>query len=208
MEVSTSPNRWRRVGLAEKEERAKRTNVTRLIYYNDSSIKSRRCMSSEELLESLTESPAEETAQGATLKVFVAEDLSRDVIEHLGSQLDIEPEFFREQMLGNEWYNIRDRHTNPRRLRATLRKRQWITIRYVTARYYSSAESFEVARRQAACWNVERRLDDDNNSSNGLDGKGTIVSLNRARASFWLQDGVNGTPAIGKYNRPNGTLSN
>lgn len=40
------------------------------------------------------------------LKLFVVEDLSREVIETLGSQFDIDPSFFREHIVDYVWYNI------------------------------------------------------------------------------------------------------
>lgn len=40
------------------------------------------------------------------LRLFVVEDLSRDVIEALGSKFDIDPSFFREHLVDYVWYNV------------------------------------------------------------------------------------------------------
>lgn len=40
------------------------------------------------------------------LRLFVVEDLSRDVIETLGSHFNIDPSFFREHLVDYIWYNI------------------------------------------------------------------------------------------------------
>lgn len=40
------------------------------------------------------------------LRLFVVEDLSREVIETLGSKFDIDPSFFREHLVDYVWYNI------------------------------------------------------------------------------------------------------
>lgn len=40
------------------------------------------------------------------LRLFVVEDLSREVIETLGSQYDVDPSFFREHLVDYVWYNI------------------------------------------------------------------------------------------------------
>ena len=41
-------------------------------------------------------------------RIFIVEDLSRDVIEALGAQYDIDPLFFRSHILDYLWYNTRD----------------------------------------------------------------------------------------------------
>lgn len=45
-------------------------------------------------------------ASSVKLRLFVVEDLSRDVIESLGSHYDVDPSFFREHLVDNVWYNI------------------------------------------------------------------------------------------------------
>lgn len=40
------------------------------------------------------------------LRLFVVEDISREVIETLGAHYDIDPSFFREHIVDYVWYNI------------------------------------------------------------------------------------------------------
>lgn len=40
------------------------------------------------------------------MRLFVVEDLSRDVIETLGCAYDVDPSFFREHIVDYFWYNI------------------------------------------------------------------------------------------------------
>lgn len=40
------------------------------------------------------------------LRMFVAEDISREVIETLGAHYDVDPSFFREHLVDYVWYNI------------------------------------------------------------------------------------------------------
>jgi long-subunit acyl-CoA synthetase (AMP-forming) len=117
MEVGTSPKRWVDLGNLKgseakreklraeqerkREERARKTKVTRLLYLKNNGVQKteRPYETPDELLAGLKEVTPEEKEDGVSLKLYVAEDLSRDVIEHLGAQLDIEPAFFREQIV-------------------------------------------------------------------------------------------------------------
>lgn len=47
------------------------------------------------------------------MRLFVVEDLSRDVIEMLGEQFNIDPHVFRAHIFDNAWYNIRDLTWDP-----------------------------------------------------------------------------------------------
>lgn len=44
--------------------------------------------------------------ESVKFRLWVVEDLSRDVIETLGNHYDIDPSFFREHILDYVWYNI------------------------------------------------------------------------------------------------------
>lgn len=45
-------------------------------------------------------------ASSVKLRLYVVEDLSREVIETLGSNYDVDPSFFREHLVDYVWYNI------------------------------------------------------------------------------------------------------
>ena len=192
MEIGTSPTKWADLQKQDNREEARaervsRTQVVRLLYLKNGETKPSTASTPDELLALLMETSLEEMRGEVNLKLFVVKDLSRDVIEHLGSQLDIEPAFFREQILDYAWYNTRDRWLDPPNLGMMLRKRRWLTIRYVTARYYANIPSFKEAQKQAATWNVLRRPDDDNNNRALWDQEGAVIGICRTRASFWMK---------------------
>lgn len=117
MEVTTTPLRWAGLNPAGKEDsekktrnqaredRATRTNVSRLDIYKSGDVIETVCKAKGELIEALKD----DKNDSRELRLFVVEDLSRDVIEALGFALDIEPAFFREQIVDYAWCNIRDR---------------------------------------------------------------------------------------------------
>lgn len=83
-----------------------RTNVTILDYsgagqpptpYN--------CTSSQGLKERIQKLEIEDS-KDIIFRLIVSEDLSRDVIEILGSAYDVDPSFFREHLTDNIWYNL------------------------------------------------------------------------------------------------------
>lgn len=49
---------------------------------------------------------AKQDSSEIKLRLYVVEDLSRDVIEALGGHYDVNPSFFREHIADNVWHNI------------------------------------------------------------------------------------------------------
>ncbi len=134
------------------------------------------------------------------LRLYVVQDLSKDVIEVLGSGLGIEPSFFRAHIVDYAWYNVRDRWRDPPALNVDSRQQNWIQLRYVTARYFESEKDFKKAEKEAEGFNILRRLDDDLSNKAWWDNEDAKVGLTRARATFWLKPGhTPGTAAIGRY---------
>jgi hypothetical protein len=201
MEVSTTPLRWKDLRTKtqgkfneKREERASRTNVTRLDYLESGDVVETECKTPDQLIDALSEDAGERQ-----LRLFVVEDLSRDVIEALGSNLDIEPAFFREHIVDYAWCNIRDKWHDPPNLQIAARRQRWVQLRYVTARYYKTTRSFERGVEDAERFNVFRRLDDDSNNKAVWDEKGAIVGIIRTRASFWLRHADSEKGAVGKH---------
>lgn len=60
---------------------------------------------SEMLQESLKELDSQQDSS-VKFRLFVVEDLSREVIETLGAHYDVDPSFFREHIVDYVWYNI------------------------------------------------------------------------------------------------------
>lgn len=205
MEVSTSPLRWKdfrtnKRSEAERDERASRTNVTRLDYLASGGIESKIYTKSSDLRDALEGEVTEKDDDERKFRLFVVEDLSRDVIELLGAHLDIEPGFFREQIFDYAWYNTRDRWVDPPRLSVVTKRQRWLQLRFPTARYFKTTASFKEGCKQAELFNVLRRPEDDLNNKALWDEQGAIVGVSRTRASFWLRTAKNpGESAIGKY---------
>jgi hypothetical protein len=130
-------------------------------------------------------------------RFFVVEDLSRRVIEALGSKFDLDPSFFREHINDYAWYNIRDRFAEARKLRVVAEQQPWVQLRWVRPRYFVNQDSYQAARVEANTFNIIRRPDEDYNNGALLDDEDATVALTRTRASFWTGK-INGED-IGEY---------
>jgi hypothetical protein len=201
MEISTTPVRWANFREKKKfytyedrEKRWKKTNVTRLDYLTTGKVEAKNYETSDALSDALKGKD-----DNSQFRLYVVEDLSRDVIEVLGAQLDIEPAFFREHIIDYAWCNIRDRWFDPPNLNLVAKQQRWLQLRFVTARYFTTPESFKRGCQEAESFNVLRRPDDDQNNRAMWDTKEAIVGLTRSRASFWLKNGeTHEKGAVGK----------
>ena len=197
MEVSTHPARWRLIDWAsdERRERARRTQVTQLEYHTSGKVVSHRYSRPEELRQALNDIDDQHH-----LRLFVVEDLSRDVIEALGDNLDIDPSFFRAHISDYAWSNVRDRWMDPPSLKVVRRRQSWFQIRYVYARYFKSWKTFQGGYNKAKLFNVMRRVEDDTNNKALFDDADAIVGVTRTRATFWSTnaDSVQKMGAVGK----------
>jgi len=196
MEVGTTPARWKYLRLqnAEQDKRFLKTNVRRLDY-----CKSGADIAEFETSNALSEAlnSVEPSNENVQLRLYVVEDLSRDVIELLGNKYDIDPAFFRSHIVDFAWYNVRDPWRDLPSLVKDSKKQSWTSIRFVTARYFESSEAFDKGSEEAKGWNVARRPDNDYNKA-CWDKPGANVALTRSKASFWLQRPVSiGSAAIG-----------
>lgn len=186
----------------QRSERASRTNVTRLDYAASAQVVSQTYKTPQDLRKGLEETCSIDLERPSTrnFRLYIVEDLSRDVIELLGASLDIEPAFFRDQILDYAWYNVRDRWVNPPRLDVAIKRQRWIQLRFVTSRYFKSAASFKKGCQQAESFNVLRKLEDDINNKAIWDDQGGVVGLSRARASLWLNSKDDLKATVGKCN--------
>ncbi|KAI1435797.1 hypothetical protein GGR50DRAFT_288608 [Xylaria sp. CBS 124048] len=201
MSIGTMPHHWPDLALdppqlsaseraSRKEnqrERIERTNVRVLDYY-PAEVKKTAYTSATALRESLGwAGGGHEEDPSLQFRLYVVEDLSRDVIEMLGTKFNVEPDFFRAQIADFAWYNVCDRWRIPPLLDITSRSQNWLQLRYVTARYFRSKESFQSSFKQADAFNVLRRVDDDLSNKSAWDEPDAIVGLTRSRAALWLQ---------------------
>lgn len=134
------------------------------------------------------------------LKLYVVEDLSREVIELFGSKFEIDPAFFREHIMDHAWYNIRDFWRDPPSLNVVARGQNWFQIRFVRARYFETGNIFRQAFRETEDWNVVRRPDEDENNLAFWDKADARVGMTRSRASFWMRRSrEENESAVGKH---------
>lgn len=161
------------------------------------------------------------------LSLFVVEDLSRDIIETLGAGLDIDPRFFRTQLIDYVWNNVRDPWREPPMLDVMSRQQNWFQMRLVRSRYFPNHQELSDAQDAVDRFNVMRRMDGDDNQAfwdkdpaMGKDGtknkaskaaNGSSSQLGeapvdakvghiRSRATFWLRNDIDNDTAVGKIN--------
>jgi hypothetical protein len=155
---------------------------------------------------------------GVKFSLFVVEDLSRDVIETLGSELAIDPRFFRAHITDYVWNNIRDRWREPSILQVDAKRQTWFQLRLIRSRYFEDQSQLTEAKTQVNEFNVMRRLDADKNqifwdkdpdptiwerfAGGSSQDKSRVdarvdakVGHMRSRATFWL----NPESTIGKH---------
>jgi len=90
------------------------------------------------------------------LRLFVVEDLSREVIEQLGYCFDIDPEFFLAHLSNHAWYNIRDPLWNPPSKNVDTARRDWYSLCFSRARYFPSHRLFNECQQAFGLFNVDR----------------------------------------------------
>lgn len=185
----------------EIQERASRTTITRL-HYLPSGVDSHVFRTPQKLKEALENEIQETETTKGLFRLYIVEDLSRDVIELLGGHYDIEPAFFREQIFDYTWYNTRDRWVDPPRLNVTTESQRWLQLRFPRIRYYKDAEDFKHGIEEYANFNVLRRPEDDLNNTSKFDDPSALVGISRTRASLWLSGKGKAGKArgsVGKY---------
>lgn len=137
--------------------------------------------------------------------LFVIEDLSRRVIEILGSTFGIDPRFFRAHIAEYVWNNVRDRWRDPSILEVDAQRRDWFQMRFMRSRYFANQKDLQDAEKETDNFNIMRRIITDPNDTfwdkdpklcrdwwpwgrtrreaTPVDAK---VGLIRSRATFWL----------------------
>lgn len=199
MEVGTTPLRWKDLKTQpdERKARIQRTNVT-YIECRDGRKKTVKHFDDAGALRQSISSLATRSSTEKSTHIFLMEDLSRDVVEALGSTFHIDPFFFREQIDDYTWYNTRDPWQNPPSLMAAIENRDWFRLRNVRLNYFETKELYEQARQESNMFNVLRRPDDDQNHWKYLDKAGSIVTLTRTKTSIWTgKTGVDNNIDVG-----------
>ncbi|KAL8895772.1 MAG: hypothetical protein Q9207_008016 [Kuettlingeria erythrocarpa] len=192
MRVTTAPPKWKFLQEEDKHERATRVNIILLEFRTE--VNTRHDITTIEHLRRLLPQQSADN-DDVVARLFVVEDLSRDVIETLGSHLDIDPMFFRGFLSDYNWYNTSDPWIELPPMHIALRQQSFFHARYAHARYFRNRRSYERARFEAGGFNVLRRLDHDESWSSGFDDPDSITGMVRSRMSFWVQPGKPGDAA-------------
>ncbi|GME66479.1 hypothetical protein EV356DRAFT_496865 [Neofusicoccum parvum] len=198
MEVTTSPLKWEFVcDKFVRDERAERTRICVLDFEPGIDTAQTDISSAPQLRSFLYESQGETKPPKARL--FIVEDLSRTVIESLGSHFDIDPLFFREHISDYLWYQVRDAWTELPDMRHVLKKRTYFNVRYLRPRFFRNEQSLVEARQQTGLFNVLRRLEAYPSRKPIIEGQGSSVGLLRTKAALWVRpnkDDESGVVAI------------
>ena len=188
MEVGTSPLKWRNLDAKEIEARAKRTRIAVLDFSPTSEPTRMDIQSSTKLTQLLDKTPLNKDPDFA--RIFVVEDLSRDVIEALGAHFDIDPLLFRAQISDYLWYNVRDPWVELNDLEQIASERNFFNIRYMRPRYFATEDSINKAKDNLGSFNVLRRLEQDLSWKvrKQRKPKGPTVGVVRSKASIWIRN--------------------
>ena len=184
MRVTTSPTKWRLLTDGDMQERATRAKMS-LIEFTADENRRHDITTSEQLRVLLPQLPSDNTNVKAW--VFVVEDLSRDVIEALGSYLDVNPMFFRKHISDYNWYNTRDPWVELPEMHIVQKAQPYYNVRYVQTRYFNDVKSYERAERETGGFNVLRRLNGDRKRRPWIEVPEAVVGTVRSRMSFWAQ---------------------
>lgn len=198
MQVTTSPPKWKliRQHPASRAERAQRVRACVIDYSDERLLRKVFCDNSDVLRQSIRHH-GEQLA--CRLRVIAVEDLSRDLIELLGAEYDIDPRFFREFIGDYLYYNSGDKRVQVPTLLVEQQARPFSTFGFLRARYFRDEEDFDEADRQSGMFNVLRRLDSDRSRKvlrNGRHNKNASVSLGRSKAALWTKPASTHQPAI------------
>ena len=201
MKVTATPPKQRFLNEQDKREKASRTKVSMLTFEPNAVIHRDDFLNVNELYFALN--GAQNDHNDIHARLFIVEDLSRDVIEALGARFDVDPLFFRGHISDYMWYNTRDPWVELPDLDIQSLKRSYLHVRYVQTRYFRSEDSLRRAIWEAGGFNVLRRVDRDGNWVPGLDIPKSDVGLVRTRTSIWIRPNKPGEKGVlGKSHRP------
>ncbi|KAL8792418.1 MAG: hypothetical protein Q9195_005032, partial [Heterodermia aff. obscurata] len=186
MRVTASPPNWRFLSPEEIQERACRTKAVLFVFHPDR-VQMLDINTIQQLQHALDQMPGIDDAIEFPPHLFVVEDLSRDVIECLGTHLDVDPMLFRGHISDYVWYNIRDPWIELPDLDIVHRQRSCFSIRYAQTRYFRDEEGLRKARAETGRFNVLRRVDRNGNWETGPDLPSSNIGTVRSKMSFWVQ---------------------
>lgn len=193
MEVSCAPVKWKLIQPCEhnRKQRAERCNVAVVDFCGGAPPTKTDPFTDVAKLKAALDTELPADTKSPPIRVIIVEDLSRDVVELLGSKYDIDPLFWRSHISDYLFHNARDRWAEVPDLECVAQERSFFNLQYLRARYFKTAKSFENAEYESGSYNVLRRLDSDRSRKRlqdlVLDSKGASVTLMRSKASLWLK---------------------
>ena len=201
MKVTTAPPKQKFLNDQDRREKASRTKVAMLTFEPNAAVHRVDLCDIKDLCKTL--SRPDDSHENVHARLFVVEDLSRDVIEALGARFDVDPLFFRGHISDYMWHNTRDPWVELPDLDITSRQRSYLHVRYVQTRYFRSEESLRKAKWEAGGFNVLRRVDKDGNWVPDVDIPNSDVGLVRSRTSLWIRPNKAGHKGVlGKFHFP------
>lgn len=184
----------------DREERGSRTKIAMLNFKQNAPIERIDFTNINDLAKGL--SWGNEMDDDIHARLYVVEDLSRDVIEALGSHFDVDPHFFRGHISHYMWYNTRDPWVELPDLEIVSRKRSYFHVRYVQSRYFRDQFSLSEAKRETGGFNILRKMDRDDNWVPNFDIPNSDVGLVRSKTSLWIRPRTeNEKGVLGKFTR-------
>ncbi|KAF3153881.1 hypothetical protein TWF569_001473 [Orbilia oligospora] len=183
MEVTTSPVKWKHITADNRKIRAERTKVAIIDVLPEGP--EVQWFYDIHKLEEFFKNPKNINPDHERL--FIVEDISRDVVELLGSHYNVDPFFWRGHISDYLWYNTRDPWVELEELPHIAGERNHFNLPYVHPRYFQNHESYLRATVEAGKMNVLRRLDNDGINVYVLDNDESVVALCRSKASFWMR---------------------
>ncbi len=194
MKVTTAPPKQKFLNDQDRRERASRTKVTMLTFEPNVAVHRADYIDINDLSTALN-GPSN-TQNDVSARLFVVEDLSRDVIEALGARFDVDPLFFRGHISDYMWHNTRDPWVELPDLDISSRTRSYSHVRYVQTRYFRSEESLRKAKWESGGFNVLRRVDKDGNWVPDVDIPNSDVGLVRSKTSIWIRPKKSGKEGV------------
>ncbi|KAL8950502.1 MAG: hypothetical protein Q9222_003466 [Ikaeria aurantiellina] len=191
MRVSTAPVQWKFLTKDDVDKRASRVKIALLEYYGTWHTR-HDITTVDELDDALRDSSP--SPHHLVARLFIVEDLSREVIEKMGSQLDVDPMFFRGHISDFTWYNTRDPWIELSAMDIVSQKQSFFTARYAQPRYFRTHKSLTRAKNEAGGFNVLRRVDRDGNWIHGIDLTDSNIAIIRSRMSFWIRPRTSSDP--------------
>ena len=195
MKVTTAPPKQRLLTEQDRREKASRTKVATLTFAPDTPVQRVDYLDINDLSDALN-GPLSGQHNDVFARLFVLEDLSRDVIEAFGARFDVDPLFFRGHISDYMWYNTRDPWVELPDLDIMCRKRSYLHVRYIQTRYFRTQDSLRRAKWESGGFNVLRRVDGDGNWVTGLDIPNSDVGLIRSKTSFWIRPNKPGEKGV------------